>query len=197
MKSIKALALILILATGSSPTAAAFPQTEKLGMNSFANTNGPILMAVDASLASRQLDQPYLMFVLYMAAKKNGQDIRVSRNDVVMVYNGQEYRLPSVKDFRKAYTGEVKDLDFYAHLGKEGISASWIRVYNFPEKVDFFPPNTLNAPLASDEGSMYNFVGFSTLLYFKNPGFKKGDTFLLKVRDIKDPAVTGEVEVVL
>jgi hypothetical protein len=191
MKSFKALVMILVLA------AAAFPQTEKLGMNSFANTNGPILMAVDASLASRQLDQPYLMLVLYMAAKQNGQDIRVSRGDVKMVFNGQEYALPSVKEFRKEYAAEVRDLDFYAHLGKEGIAASWIRIYTFPAKTDFFPPNTQTASLAADAGSMYNFVGFNTLLYFKNPGFKKGDTILIKARDIKDAALTGEVEITL
>ena len=191
MNRLKALVMVLIL------VAAASAQTEKLGMNSFANTNGPILMAVDASLASRQLDQPYLMFVLYMAAQKSGQEIRVSRNDVKMVFNGQEYALPSVQEFHKAYGGEIKDLDFYKYLGKEGIAASWIRLYKFPANVDFFPPNTLTSSTAADAASMYNFIGFNTLLYFKNPGFKTGDKFLLKVRDVKDPNVTGEVEVTL
>jgi len=44
---------------------------------------------------------------------------------------------------------------------------------------------------------MYNFVGFDTLLYFKNPGLKRGDTVTIKVRDKKDAALTGEVDVVL
>jgi len=192
MIKLKALVLMLVLVA-----AAAAPQTENLGMNSFANTSGPIFLALDASLAVKQLDHPYLMFVLYMGANKKGQDIRVSRNDVVMVYNGQEYPMPSVKDFREAYKGQVKDLDMYAHLGKEGIASSWVRVYQFPDKLDFFPPNTQNAPLVADAASLYNLVGFHTLLYFKNPGFKHGDTFKLKVRDVKDPAITGEVDVTL
>jgi hypothetical protein len=192
MRTLKALVLMIALVA-----AAAAPQTENLGLNSFANTGGPILLALDASLAVKQLDQPYLMFVLYMGANKKGQDIRVSRNDVVMVYNGQEYPMPSVKDFRAVYSGQIKDLDMYSHLGKEGIASSWVRVYQFPDRLDFFPPNTLGAPLVADAASLYNLVGFQTLLYFKNPGFKRGDTFKLKVRDLKDPAIAGEVDVIL
>jgi hypothetical protein len=191
MKILKcALAILLAFSTG-------FAQTEKLGMGSFANEKGPILMAVDASLAIKQLDQPYLMFVLYMAAKKNQQAITVSRDDVVLVYSGQEFHLPTVKEFRQNYNGQLRDLDFYKHLGKEGIISSWTRVYAFSTKDDFFPPNTLGASLAIDEGNMYNFVGFNTLCYFKNPGFKKGDTITIKVKDKKDAALTGEVDVVL
>jgi hypothetical protein len=44
---------------------------------------------------------------------------------------------------------------------------------------------------------MYNFVGFNTLLYFKNPGLKRGDTITIKVKDKTDAALTGEVEVTL
>ena len=191
MKSFKALVMILVLA------APAFPQTEKLGMGSFANEKGPILMAVDASLAIKQLQQPYLMFVLYMAAKKNNQGITVSRDDVVLVYNGQEFHLPTVKELRENYAEEIKDLDFYRHLGKEGIISSWMRVYKFPTRDDFFPPNGQDSSLAVDQGYMYNFVGFNTLLYFKNPGIKRGDTVTFKAKDKKDATLTGEVDVVL
>ncbi len=34
---------------------------------------------------------------------------------------------------------------------------------------------TLRGTLSVDEGSMYGFTGFRTKVYFKNPGFKKGD----------------------
>jgi hypothetical protein len=36
-----------------------------------------------------------------------------------------------------------------------------------------------------------------TSLYFKNPGFAKGDKLTIKVRDMKNPELTGECEVVL
>ncbi len=44
---------------------------------------------------------------------------------------------------------------------------------------------------------MVAFHGFMSPLYFKNPGFVKGDKLTIKVRDAKNPAVTGECEVVL
>ena len=191
MKILKCtLAILLAFSTG-------FAQTEKLGIGSFANEKGPIMMAVDAGLAIKQLDRPYLMFVLFMAAKQNNQAVTVSRDDVVLVYNGQEFNLPTVKEFRRNYAGQLRDLDFYQHLGKEGIISSWTRVYSFPTKEDFFPLNTLGGSLAIDEGNMYNFVGFNTLLYFKNPGFKRGDTITIRVKDKKDATLTGEVDVIL
>jgi hypothetical protein len=63
----------------------AYAQTQDLGMGAFSNENSPIMMAVDTAFASRQLDNPYVYLVLYMAARNPGQDITVSRNDVVMV----------------------------------------------------------------------------------------------------------------
>jgi len=39
--------------------------------------------------------------------------------------------------------------------------------------------------------------GFKTKLYFKNPGFKTGDTLVIKVRDKKNPELVGAVAVVL
>ena len=41
------------------------------------------------------------------------------------------------------------------------------------------------------------FDGFLTPIYFKNPGLAKGNKLTIKVRDVENPAVTGECEVVL
>ena len=191
MKIIKSLVLVLALSV------AAYAQTEDLGMGAFANEHGAILIAVDAAKADIMIDSPYVMFVAYMAAKNQNQGIVVDRNDVVMVYNGQEYSLPTVKDLRDKHRGGIHDLDFYRHLGKEGIIASWVRFYNFPQRADFFPTLSLGAPLSVERGSMYGFTGFRTKLYFKNPGFKKGDKLTIKVRDKKNPQLTGEVEVTI
>jgi len=88
-------------------------------------------------------------------------------------------------------------VDFYRHLGKEGLIASWARFYNFSQRADFFPTLNLGSDLPVDRGSMSGFMGFRTKLYFKNPGFKKGDKLTIKVRDKKDPKQTGEVEVTI
>lgn len=192
MKILRVVPLILILC------AAAYAQkTEDLGLGAFASERGPILLAVDAALVDFQINSPYVMFVLYMAAKSQNQDIVVSRDTIAMVYGGQEYKMAPFRELRQNYKGEIHDIDFYRHLGKEGIIASWIRFYNFPRDADFFPPLTMAAGLAVDEGSMYGFTGFRTKAYFKNPGFKKGDKVTFKVWDKKDPKIAGQVEVVI
>jgi hypothetical protein len=192
VKVLKSVLLVLLLCA-----AAAYPQTKDLGMGAFENERGPILLAVDASLVDFQLHAPYVMFVMYMASKSQNQDIVVSRNTIEMIYNGQTYKMPTLKELRENYQGEIHDIDFYRHLGKEGIIASWVRFYNFPHEGDFFPPLTMRSQVATDQGSMYGFFGFRTKLYFKNPGFKKGDKVTFKVWDMKDPKIVSTVDVVL
>ena len=175
----------------------AYPQTADLGMGAFSNETGAILVAVDAAPVNRTIDSPYVMFVVFLAAKDQSRSISVAAKDVVMVYKGQEYPMPSLKDLRDNYRGEIRDIDFYRHLGKEGINASWVRLYQFPEKANFFPPLTLRSTLAVDEGHIAGFNGFLTPMYFKNPGFAKGDKLTIKVRDTKNSQFSGECEVVL
>lgn len=191
MKILKSVFLLLLLC------ATAYSQTQDLGMGAFANEHGAILVAVDAALVNFQMNSPYVMFVIYMAAKNQNQDIVVGLDTIVMVYQDKEYKMPSLKELRENYKGEIHDIDFYRHMGKEGIVSSWVRFYNFPQRADFFPPNTLSAPLSVDEASMYSFRGFRTKAYFKNPGFTKGDKVTFRVWDKKDPKLKGEVEVVL
>jgi len=191
MKLAKIAMIVLILSS------LAYPQTKDLGMGAFSNESGPILVAVDASLVNLDKGSPYVMFVAFLAAAGNDRSIAVAAKDVVMVYKGQEYRMPSVKELRDEYRGEIRDLDFYRRLGKEGINAAWIRFYEFPERSNFFPPLTSSAPLAASEGHMAGKLGFVTPLYFKNPGFAKGDKLTIKVRDMKNPELTGECDIVL
>ena len=178
-------------------SAVAYPQTTDLGMGAFSNDKGAILVAVDAALINQAIDSSYVMFYVFLAAKDQSQSLSVAAKDVVMVYKGKEYPMPSLKDLRDNYRGEIRDIDFYQHLGKEGIIASWVRLYQFPEKANFFPPLTLMSTLAVDEGHMAGFYGFMTPMYFKNPGFAKGDKLTIKVRDTKKPQLAGECEVVL
>ena len=176
--------------------AMAAPQTEDLGLGAYSNEKGPILMAVDASLAVKQLDSPYVMFILYMGAKKQDQNIVVSRNDVTLVWNGQELALPTFKELKQNYNGEIHDIVFYRHLAKAGIISAWIRLYKFLDDGEFFPAHTMKATPPRDEASLYGFIAFRTKCYFKNPGFKKGDQVLIKVHDKKDPSITVEVGVI-
>jgi hypothetical protein len=175
----------------------AYPQTVDHGMGAFSNESGAILMAVDAALVNRAVKEPYVMFYGFLASKDPNVAVRVAAKDVVMVYKGQDYPMLSLSELRDKYRGEIRDMSFYRKLGKEGIISSWVRLYDFPEPSSFFPPLTLNSPLAVSEAYMLGLNGFMTPLYFKNPGFAKGDRLTIKVRDAKNPALTGECDVVL
>lgn len=178
-------------------SAAAYPQTSDLGMGTFSSESGAILMTVDASLVNRIVNSPYAMFYAFLGSKDQAQAITVAAKDVVMVYKGQEYAMPSLKELRANYSGEIRDLDFYRRLGKEAVAGSWVRMYQFPENSNFFPPLTQSAALPTNEGHMVGYWGFLTPLYFKNPGFAKGDRLTIKVRDKKNPELAGECEVIL
>ncbi|MGD1009779.1 MAG: hypothetical protein ABR951_06470 [Candidatus Aminicenantales bacterium] len=177
--------------------AAALPQTQDLGMGAYSNEKGPIMLAVDSSLVSLEMKEPYVMFVVYMAAKDPNQNIAVNRDGVVLVYNGLEYKMPSINVLQKQYRGEIHDLNFYRHLGKEGLIATWVRFYRFPEQGDFFPPVSMRSQVVTDEGSMAGQLGFRTKCYFKNPGFQKGDKLIIRVTAKNNPALSSEVEVTL
>jgi len=191
MKIFKSVFMLLVLC------AVAYPQTEDLGMGAFSNDKGAIMLAVDASLVIQDMNSPYVMFIIYMAARDSNQNIVVGRDGIVMFYNGQEYKMPSLQGLRKNYNGEIRDINLYRLLGKEGIMSSWLRLYEFPASGDFFPPLSLWAQVKTDEGSMYSFIGFRTKCYFRNPGFKKDDKLILKVVAKNKPELTGEVEITL
>ncbi len=174
-------------AKAPSPLEKLVPGTVDLGVGAFENEHYPILLAIDASLVDLLIKDRYVMFIAYMAAKSENQGITVTEKNVSMTYNGQEYTMPTLEELNKNYKGEIRDLDFYRQLGKEGIISSWIRFYYFPERENFFPPLTRRAPLAVTQGYMYGYAGFRTPLYFKNPGFKKGDLLIIKVTDKDNP----------
>jgi len=191
MKSFKILFALLVLSV------AAFAQTTDLGLGAFANDKDPIMLAVDAGVASRGPENPYVMFVVYMASKDQKQDISVDRKSVTLVYNGREYQMPTFKELRRNYGAEIRDINLLRHLGKEGIASSWIRFYEFPDEGDFFPPLTARARVKTDRGSMSGFHAFVTKCYFKNPGFKTGDKLVIRVTARNKPELMGEVAVIL
>ena len=185
------LALLGVLAL----SATAFGQTTDLGQSVFSSNQGEIVMTIDAALAVRKLDSPYVMFMAYLVVM-GGQSVTVHRDDVTMTYNGQEYKMPSLKEWRDKYNGAQGDITFYNRMGKETLVLSHLREYDFPWDQDFFP--VLGpGPLPTDQGSMAGMVGFRTKLYFKNPGFKKGDQIVISVKDRKDPEIVGSCAVIL
>ena len=189
MKTIRHIALLLLI------SAAVFAQTEDLGQNVFYNNEGTIALAIDAGLAVRKLDSPYVMFMLFMASQSNAS-LSVRREDIVMIYKGQEYKMPSLEEWRKDYRGALNDLEFYNRLGKESLASSKMRFYSFNWTYDFYPVLG-RGPLPADQLSMASTIGARTKIYFKNPGFKNGDELIIKVKDHKNPEFYGFCAVLL
>ena len=175
--------------------ATVFAQTIDLGQNVFMSNQGQIVLTIDAALAVRKLDRPYVMFVAFMVVT-GGQSVVVDRNDVTMTYNGQEYQMPSLKEWRSDYKGAQGDLALYNRLGKATLALSRLNQYEFPYDQDFFPILG-RGPLPTDQGSAAGMVGFRTKLYFKNPGFKLGDQIVISVKDKNNPDIVGSCAVIL
>ncbi len=176
-------------------SATVFAQTIELGQSVFTSNQGVIGLTIDAALAVRKLDSPYVMFMAFMVIT-GGRSAVVGRDEVTMTYNGQEYKMPSLKEWRDQYKGANGDSTLYSRLGKETLALSHLRDYDFPSDQDFFPILG-RGPLPTDQGSMAGMVGFRTKLYFKNPGFKRGDQIIISLKDKNDPEVTGSCAVIL
>jgi hypothetical protein len=161
------------------------------GNNIYYNDERPINLAVDAREAVRIVDSPYVMFMLYMTADKD-VTATITRSNVVLIYQGKEYHMPSLSDLRKEYHGDARDMEMYWRLGMENIVFSDIRTYYFNLTGDFFPPQQ-TGDLPWDQGYVNANFGFRTNAYFKNPGFKQGDVITIKVWDEKNPNIKGEV----
>jgi len=170
-------------------------QTYDLGQNVFFNEEGAINLAVDAAVAVRNLDSPYVMFMLFMGADR-GVIANVSRDNVLLEHNNQAYKMPTFKELRENYKQDTLDLSLYRKLGKDSLILSQMRYYRFQTAYDFFPARGQNVRI-TDEGEVAVREGFQTKLYFKNPGFKSGDTIIIKVLDTKYNEIWGAVAVEL
>ena len=168
-------------------------QTQDLGQGVFYGPEGAIVLAVDAVVADQKLDQPYIMFMVYMGTSGN-ESLKVKREDVTMNYKGQEYKMPSVKELNANYHGQQNDWALYARAGKESLILSKMRYWRYQAGTDFFPLTSQDI-LGVSEGSLAGNLGFRTRLYFKNPGFKKGDEIVIQVRDASDPELAGSCAV--
>jgi hypothetical protein len=184
------LVLALPIVFGLAPA-----QTVDLGQDVFFNNEGDIVVCVDAALAVRTMDSPYVMFMMYMGSKNQGS-VAVDRNDVVMVYKGQEIQMPSLEEWRKEYRNANHDFEVYRRLGKETLAMSQMRFWQFRWDYDFFPVLGKGS-LPADQLSMSGTIGARTKVYFKNPGFQNGDELVIKVKDRKNPDVIGYCAAVL
>lgn len=190
MKVLRCVLLVLAVC------AAAFPQTQKLGDNVYFSDAGAIQLAVDTTVAIRKLNSPYVMFMAFVAAKDD-KSYTIDRNDVVLTYKGQEYHMPTLQEVEKSYKDFREDAGLYRRFGLEMLLFGKLRYYRFPYENEFFPTPGFGPTAWVNNAEVTALVGFKTKLYFKNPGFQKGDEVTIKVVDHKNPDAAGEVTLVL
>ena len=166
--------------------------TRHLGNYSFINTDGPFKIAVNASVAARNLDRDYLLFVMYVGT---GPGIRttVYRDDITMIFGDKEIKLPTLGDFRKQYNRDVQDMVILSHE-TEHIFPSEMSNFEFQKHVDLFPARNQTL-VVSDEFSVNSKTGCRTKLYFKKPGIQKGDTVILRIQSKEDPNLKSELAI--
>ncbi len=182
--------LLLLALCASLPA-----QTVDLGKHIFFNGEAPINLAVDARMVPSGLNAPYVMFMVFMTVDK-GYKASVDRKGISLIYNGQEYSMPSVKELRKGYDNIDRDMRTYARMGLENLSVSEMSLYSFDPEGDLFP-SPESGMMPSDNVSMSRMRGARTNVYFKNLGFKIGDELIIRVKDRKKPELTTEVKVTL
>ena len=168
-----------------------YPQTEKLGENVYYNGEGVINLAVDATVAAYDLDKVYVPFVLFMGADPNSK-AKIHRDDVSLIFKDKVYHMPDIKEFRRNYRGESRDLKIYTQFGKTNLVSPKMHHLRFQKAYDFFPQRT-ESTLLIDETEITGLIGFATWVYFANPGFKIGDRVVIKVVDKENPDVWGQV----
>ena len=146
-------------------------------------------------MAVRILDSPYVPFVLYMGADPS-VIANINRSDVTLVHDGRSYQMVGIKELRKEYDHDTRDYRMYSRFSKENLALSRMRYYRFQTQYDFFPPRASNLRI-TDEASVSETIGFRTFAYFKNPGFKDGDTIVINVVDKEDSEIWGASAVLL
>ncbi|MCK7518515.1 MAG: hypothetical protein MZV64_12745 [Ignavibacteriales bacterium] len=185
-------ALVILVLAGL-----AYPQTVDHGLGAFSNESGAILMAVDAALVNRDVKEP-VRHVLRLPGLQGPEPRRQGRGQG-RGHGLQGAGIPHAVPVRAP--GQVPWRDpgheLLPQAGQGGDHLLLGAPLRLPRAVELLPPLTLNSPLAVREAYMLGQNGFMTPLYFKNPGFAKGDRLTIKVRDAKNPALTGECDVVL
>jgi len=172
---------------------AAPAQTEDLGQGVFYSNQGAIVMAVDAVVADMKITKPYVMFVVYMGTEGN-ENISFTRDDVTLIYKGQEYKMPTVQELNSVYHGQQNDWGLFERAGKQSLILSKMRFWTYQSGTDLFPLQSRGL-LGVNQGSLAGTLGFRTSFYFKNPGFHKGDELIIVVKDHNNPDLKGSCAV--
>lgn len=172
-------------------TASAMAETRHLGNYSYIDTDSPLLIAVNASVAAKRLSKDYLPLVVYIGGD-HGVTATLNRASFTLVYQDQKIALPSLKELRTSYNQDVMDLTILSKE-TEHIFPSEMSRFDYQKRVDFFPARNQSFVVA-EEATVNWKQGLRTKLYFQNPGIEKGDTATLQITPEGQPDLTSKIE---
>jgi hypothetical protein len=169
-------------------------QTMDMGDYVYFNNDGDLNVLVEAGVAVRSLDSPYVLFVLSMGMDAN-KHANIDRDSITLIHEGKEYKMPDLKTFRSEYKNENRDWRVYQKLGYEQTVFSGMNTYQYNSTFDFFPLRNQYG-ISTDSGSISGTIGLRTKVYFKNPGFEVEDKFIIQVKDRDNPEIVTNVVVI-
>lgn len=165
-------------------------QTEYLGDGVFINHEGTINVMVDTGMVAKYIDEDYVMFMVFMLMDKN-MSANIDRESVFIIYEEENIYMPAIKEFRANYSSDVRDRrmfkmtiqgDNYCSSHFSGVRVNWSH--------DFFPARN-EAKTPAEIMTISSTYVSKSKVYFKNPGFKAGDSVRLIVRGSENPAIVG------
>ncbi len=186
----KRLLLSFLIMIGLTSTAMA--ETRHLGNYSYIDTDHPLLIAVNASVAAKHTSKGYLPLVAYIGGD-HGVTATLNHASFTLIYKGQEIPLPSLKELRTDYNQDVMDLTILSKE-TEHVFPSEMSRFDYQKRVDFFPARNQSF-VAAEEATVNWKQGLRTKLYFKNPGIEKGDTAILQIVPEGKPDLTSKIEI--
>jgi len=174
----KKLLIIAILLIVNSPL---MSKDSQIGKTTFINTDNVIKLGVDTTVSTKRTDSDLIPFTIF-AVCKNSFSAHFDRNSFILVFNGKEYHMPDYKFVKENYTKFLQDKKLFTR-SHEHISAAMGAKHIF-KAIRFFPDNQYKGLVENVAYVDYK-TGMTSVLFFKNPGIKAGDTVTIKVIDSK------------
>jgi len=184
---------LLIILTVLTVVFSVSAKTKQVAKHTFVNKNSTIKVGVDTTLTVRNLDKPVIPLTLFAACQKN-ISAHLDRSSFILIYKGKEYKMPDYTYVRKTYKSDIKDRRVFT-LAKSHIYSATQAKHCF-RTVYFFPNRHFRGLV--DNATFVNYrKGIESIVFFENPGFKKGEKAIIKVVDKHNKAIQGSVTITL
>jgi hypothetical protein len=96
-----------------------------------------------------------------------------------LIYKGKEYKMPDYTYVRKAYKSDIEDRKIFS-LAKSHVSGATKAKHCY--RTVYFFPNRHYRGLVDNSAFVNYRVGMESILFFENPGLKKGEKAITQIQ---------------